>query len=103
MHFSTPRLIAWRVLLERPRTSGACESSIEYKSPLMLPVGCMQVRKHAAEQLYISFLGRDSDLEDEAGINKYDEAADFLLGTAWDGPTNDVLASKAELANMLGL
>ena len=63
----------------------------------------MQVRKHAAEQLYISFLGRDDDLEDEAGMNKYDEAADFLLSTAWDGPTEDVLASKAQLTDMLGL
>lgn len=63
----------------------------------------MQVRKHAAEQLYISFLGREADLDDEAGSSKYDEAADFLLLTAWDGPTDEVLASKAELATMLGL
>ena len=64
----------------------------------------MQVRRHAAEQLYITFLGRVD--EDEGGpepTRDYEQAADLLLAVAWDGPLEEVLEQKAELQSMLQL
>ena len=62
-----------------------------------------QVRRHAAEQLYISFLGRVDEGEDEGSGRDYEQAADHLLAVAWDGPLDVVSEQKQELEALLQL
>ena len=63
----------------------------------------VQVRRHAAEQLYISFLGREDAGDGQEAAPDYEQAADLLLSVAWDGPLEEVVESKQELAELLQL
>ena len=63
----------------------------------------LQVRRHAAEQLYISFLGREDAGDGQEAAPDYEQAADLLLSVAWDGPLEEVVQSKQELAELLQL
>ena len=61
----------------------------------------LQVRKQAAEQLYVQLMTvEDTGLYSEEVL---DQAYDVLTEIAWDGPLESVKAAKAQLLNVFEL
>ena len=62
---------------------------------------CVQVRKQAAEQLYVRLLTiEDSGAYDE---DMLEPAYDVLTEVAWDGPVEAVKAARAQLMSIFKL